>query len=342
RSVMSPMCMHSVFKEDGVATEWHQTHYASRAAGGAGLILLESTAINTQGRISMDDLGIWSDDHIEGLGKIAKASQENGAKIGVQLSHAGRKAVVEGPIYAPTALAFNEKSETPEEMTIDKIKETIEEFKKAAVRVKQAGFDVIELHAAHGYLINQFLSPLSNKRTDEYGGSRENRFRFLKEIIQEVNQVWSNPLLVRISANEYHPDGNTMDDFVYFAKEMKKLGVELVDCSSGAVVSAKIDVFPGYQVPLAEDVKHGANVPTGAVGLITCALQAEEILKNQRADRIFIGREFLRNPYWPLYAAEKLGVYITPPTQYRRAWNEISPEQSHSVHERWYPGKEPV
>lgn len=340
RIVMSPMCMNSVFLQDGIATKWHEIHYASRAIGGAGLILLESTAVNPQGRIRMKDLGIWSDQHVDGLRNIVESCHMNGARVGIQLSHAGRKAEVDGPIIAPSSIPYYADSKVPEEMSIEMIKQTIDEFKQATIRAKNAGFDVIELHGAHGYLINQFLSPLTNIRTDEYGGKRENRFRFLREIIETVKEVWDNPLFVRISADEYHLDGNSMEDFIYFANEMKLLGVDLVDCSSGAVVSAKIDVFPGYQVPLAESIKHGAEVATGAVGLITNALQAEEILKNNRADLIFIGREFLRNPYWPLYAAETLGINITPPAQYERSWNELLPEKSHSIQERWYPGKE--
>ncbi|WP_245698331.1 NADPH dehydrogenase NamA [Sporosarcina ureilytica] len=339
---MSPMCMNASFGADGYTSNWHQVHYASRAMGGVGLVMIESTAVNPNGRIKMHDIGIWDDKFVPGLRTIVDAVHDSDSKIAVQLAHAGRKALVDGSIIGPSPLPFQDDMKMPIEMTVEMIKDTIEEFKQATIRSKEAGFDVIELHGAHGYLINQFLSPLSNKRTDEYGGSRENRFRFLKEIIKEVRSVWDQGLFVRISADEYHPEGNTMDDFVYFSEQMKTLGVDLIDCSSGAVVPAKIDVFPGYQVPLAEKIKKYADVPTGAVGLITDALQAEEIVKNNRADLVFLAREFLRDPYWPLRAAAKLGISLEPPAQYRRAWNEILPNNYGSVNERWYPGKEPV
>lgn len=198
---------------------------------------------------------------------------------------------------------------------------TIRAFQEGARRAREANFDVIEIHGAHGYLINQFLSPLTNKRTDEYGGSRENRYQFLREIIEAVKQEWSGPLFVRISANEYDENGNTMEDFVYFALEMKKQGVDLIDCSSGAVIPARIPVYPGYQIRYAEEIKQKAGIRTGAVGLITSGLQAEEIIQNRRADLVFIGRAFLRNPYWPKQAADELGISIDGPEPYRRGWN---------------------
>lgn len=320
RIVMAPMCMYSCFKEDGQVTNWHKTHYTSRAVGQVGLIILEATAVTPQGRISPQDLGIWEDAHVAGLKELVDLIHEQGSRAGIQIAHAGRKAVVDGPIIAPSAIPFNEKSKTPQEMTTAQIKETIEAFVAGVKRAKEAGFDVIELHAAHGYLINEFLSPLSNQRTDEYGGDIDKRYRFLEEIIEQVKTVWTGPLFVRISANDYHPEGNTIDTYVYYSKKMKAQGVDLIDCSSGAVVPAAINVFPGYQVPYAERIRHEADIPTGAVGLITQGIQAEEILQNERADLVFLARELLRDPYWPRTAAKELGTELTPPKQYDRGW----------------------
>lgn len=219
----------------------------------------------------------------------------------------------------------------PKEMSIEDIKMTIAEYREAARRAREARFDVIELHGAHGYLINQFLSPLSNKRTDEYGGSRENRYRFLREVIKEVKTVWNGPLFVRISAAEYYPEGNTMEDMIYFSKQMREKGVDLIDCSSGAIVPITVEEFPGYQVPLAEKIKEHANINTGEVGRITNATQAEEILKNNRADLIFIGRELLRDPYWPLRASIELDEPIDFPKSYRKAWIGILPNRKNNM-----------
>lgn len=320
RIVMSPMCMYSSHREGGMVEDFHMTHYISRAIGGTGLIMIEATSVTPQGRISPQDLGIWSDDHIEGLKKLVDGMKENGAKTAIQLAHAGRKAVLEGEIVSPSAIAFNEKSKTPVEMTTEKIKETIQAFKDGAIRAKKAGFDIIELHGAHGYLINQFLSPLSNKRTDEYGGSKENRYRFLKEIIDAVNEVWDGPLFVRVSATDYTPEGLNVEDYVDYCSWMKEQGVDLIDVSSGALVPADIKVFPGYQVKFAERIREGAGIDTGAVGLITTGTQAEEILGNGRADLIFLARALLRDPYWPRTAAAELGVEIEAPKQYARGW----------------------
>ena len=320
RIVMSPMCMYSSHNEDGHVQDWHMTHYVSRAVGQVGLIMVEATAVQPQGRISPQDLGIWNDEHIQGFQELNRQIKVHGSKTAIQLAHAGRKAMVDGDIYAPTALAFNEKMKTPVEMSTEDIKETIAAFVEGAKRSKKAGFDIIELHGAHGYLINEFLSPLTNKRKDEYGGSTENRYRFLRDIIDGVNEVWDGPLFVRVSANDYHPEGLTAEDYVTYAKWMKEQGVDLVDVSSGAVVPAAIDVYPGYQVGFAETIKSGAAIDTGAVGLITSGLQAEEILRNNRADLIFVARELLRDPYWPRTAAKELGVEIESPKQYDRSW----------------------
>ncbi|MCA0147711.1 NADPH dehydrogenase NamA [Rossellomorea vietnamensis] len=320
RIVMAPMCMYSSHHEDGKVENWHRTHYTSRAVGGVGLIILEATAVTPQGRISPQDLGIWNDEQIEGLKELVDLMKEQGAKTGIQLAHAGRKAVLEGDILAPSALPFNDEMKTPVEMTADDVKETVTAFIKGAERAKKAGFDVIEIHGAHGYLINEFLSPLSNKRTDEYGGSAENRYRFLREIIDGIQQVWDGPLLVRVSAKDYNDEGLDVEDYVVFAQWMKEQGVDLIDVSSGALVPARIPVFPGYQVKLAETIKNGADIDTGAVGLITTGIQAEEILQNERADVILLARELLRDPYWPRTAAKELGVEIEAPKQYERGW----------------------
>jgi NADPH2 dehydrogenase len=320
RIVMAPMCMYSSHNEDGKVTNWHYTHYVSRAVGQVGLIILEATAVTPQGRISPQDLGIWSDEHIEGLAKLVELMKEHGAATGIQIAHAGRKAVIDGDIIAPSSLAFNDKMKTPLEMSKQDIIETVNAFKKGVERAKKAGFDVIELHGAHGYLINEFLSPLSNKRQDEYGGSAENRYRFLREVIDEVKTVWEGPLFVRVSAHDYHDDGLTPEDYVTYSRWMKEQGVDLIDVSSGAVVPASIHAYPGYQVKYAEKIKDGAQIPTGAVGLITSGIQAEEILQNDRSDLIFIARELLRDPYWPRTAAKELGFKLEGPKQYERGW----------------------
>ncbi|TFD92213.1 NADPH dehydrogenase NamA [Jeotgalibacillus sp. R-1-5s-1] len=321
RIVMAPMCMYSSHNRDGKVENFHKTHYVSRAAGQVGLIMLEATAVTPQGRISNEDLGIWSDDHVEGLKELVSMIQEQGSKTAIQLAHAGRKTMADGDAIAPSAIAFNDKMKTPLEMTQDKIKETIQAFKDGARRSREAGFDVIELHGAHGYLINEFLSPLSNKRTDTYGGSAENRYRFLREMIEAVKEEWNGPLLVRVSASDWKEEGLTPEDYVTFGKWMKEQGVDLIDVSSGAVVPAAIHAYPGYQVPMAETIKHGADIPTGAVGLITSGLQAEEILQNNRADLVFLARELLRDPYWPRTAALELDTEIEAPVQYQRGWN---------------------
>lgn len=320
RIVMAPMCMYSCHNLDGKVEDWHKIHYATRAVGQVGLIIVEATAVQPEGRISPQDLGIWNDDQLEGLSEIVRLMKQHGAKTGIQLAHAGRKATVDGDIFAPSPIRFNEQYKTPVEMTVEDIKATVNAFKDAAIRAKQAGFDVIELHGAHGYLINEFLSPLTNKRNDAYGGSSENRYRILREIIDSVRSVWDGPLFVRISAEDYAEGGMNSALYLEMVKWMKSQGVDLIDVSSGAVVPAKIDAYPGYQVPFAEDIKRGAGIATGAVGLITTGLQAEEILKNERADMVFLARELLRNPYWAYSAAKELGADVESPKQYERGW----------------------
>lgn len=321
RIVMSPMCMYSCTNQDGKVTPFHQTHYVSRAVGQVGLIMTEAAAVLPEGRISHEDLGIWQDDHIEGLKQLNEQIHSYGSATGIQLAHAGRKARLDSAIYAPSALAFNESSKTPTEMTIEDIATTVEAFKNGARRAKEADFDIIEIHAAHGYLINQFLSPLTNKRTDQYGGSLENRYRLLSEIINSIKTVWNGPLFVRVSTDEYNEQGNTLEDIVYLAKQMEQQGIDLIDCSSGGVVPATIKPYPGYQIKRCETIKQQASIATGAVGLITNGLQAEELLQNNRADLAFIGRALLRNPYWVNTAAAELGHSLEAPKQYERGWN---------------------
>ncbi len=320
RIVMSPMCMYSCFDEDGKVTDFHLTHYTSRAVGQVGLVIVEATAVTKQGRISVHDLGIWSDEHIDGLKKLVELNHAYGSKIGIQLGHAGRKADIPEAIIAPSAIAFP-GMKTPEAMTVEAIHDVVDAFRQAARRAKWAGFDIVEIHAAHGYLINQFLSPLTNQRDDDYGGDRDRRYRLLSEVIEAVKTEFDGPLFVRISANDYIEGGNTPEDYVYYAKKMKSQGVDLIDCSSGAVVPASIDAFPGYQVPYADKIRNEAGIMTGAVGLILNAVQAEEILKNGRADVVLLARELLRDPYWPYRAAKELRTTIEAPVQYKRGWD---------------------
>jgi NADPH2 dehydrogenase len=322
RIVMSPMCMYSVTAKDGKLNNWHYTHYTSRAVGQVGLIIVEASAVTPGGRISYQDVGIWEDAQIENLQHLTSLVHEQGAHIGIQLAHAGRKAALDTIPVAPSAIAF-EGMQQPSELSAAEITGIVQAFKAGARRAKAAGFDVIEIHGAHGYLINEFLSPLSNLRTDVYGGSRENRYRFLQEIIDAIKTEWSGPLLCRISANEYADGGNTIEDFVYFAQRMKTQGIDLVDCSSGGVVPAHIRAYPGYQVPAADNIRKGAGIATAAVGLITTGTQAEEILSNERADLIVIARALLRDPYWPRTAAIELGITLAPPEQYVRGWKNV-------------------
>lgn len=321
RIVMAPMCMYSS-NDNGHVNEWHYIHYATRAIGGVGLILLEATAVEKRGRISNRDLGIWDDSHVEGLAKIVDECKKHGAKVGIQLGHAGRKSETDSKkIIAPSSIPFDDQSPTPNEMDRNDIKKVIQAFKKGAERAHKADFDVIEIHGAHGYLINQFLSPLANHRKDKYGGNLKNRTRFLKEIIQEVRTVWpiSKPLIVRVSAEDYVEDGNHPEDLVEQLNIVKDEGVDIINVSSGAVVPAKITTYPGYQINFADIIKKGVNLPVIGGGLIKAPEMAEEILGNERADLIFLGRELLRNPYWPLEAAKKLNHDIDWPIPYERS-----------------------
>ena len=328
---MSPMCMYSC--ENGVANDFHLLHYGSRAQGGIGLIIVEATGVVPEGRITNKCMGIWNEEQAEALSKIVKIVHENSeSKIGIQLAHAGRKAstwngkqisLEEGwETVAPSPVPYEESERIPHELTVEEIKDLVQRFKEAAVRAIHADFDLIEIHAAHGYLIHQFLSPLSNTRTDEYGGSFENRIRFLLEIVEAVNEVLDDdhPLFVRISGTEYAPNGWNIKDSVALAKILKENNVDLIDVSSGGNIhGVKISLFDGYQVPLAAAVKKDAGIATGAVGLIKTAKQAEEILQNEQADLIFVAREILRNPYLPVRGSFKNKDNCFFPPQYERA-----------------------
>ena len=340
RIVVSPMCEYS--SEDGFATDWHLVHLGARAVGGAALIITEANAVSPEGRITYGDLGIYKDEHIVKLKQITDFIHANGAIAGTQLAHAGRKASHTKPweggkqilpgepngwqSLAPSAIAFTPDEQAP--LALDKvgIEKVIADFKAAAIRADKAGFKVIELHGAHGYLIHEFLSPLSNHRTDEYGGEFGNRIRLLLEIIEAVKEVWpaENLLFVRISATDWTEGGWTADDSVALAKVLATKGVDLIDCSTGGnVADAKIPVKPGYQVEFAERVKKEAGILTGAVGMITEPKQADEIIQEGEADLIIMAREFLRDPNFPLRAAHALGEDIKWPVQYERAkWHK--------------------
>ncbi|HET9695285.1 MAG TPA: NADH:flavin oxidoreductase/NADH oxidase [Terriglobales bacterium] len=336
RVIVSPMCQYS--SEDGFASDWHLVHIGSRAVGGAGLIITEAAAVTPEGRISPADLGIWKDEHIEKLACIAKFVKAQGCAIGIQLAHAGRKASTaqpwkggkpippeEGgwsPILAPSPIPFNDGYQVPREMSKRDIVGCVSAFREAARRSLNAGLEVIELHAAHGYLLHEFLSPLSNHRTDEYGGSYENRIRFVLEVTKAVRDEWpeSLPLFVRISSTDWAEGGWDIEQSIELSRRLKTLGVDLIDCSSGGnVPHVKIPLGPGYQTQFAERIRKEANVPTGAVGLITSPQQADHIVRSGQADAVLLAREFLRHPYWPLKAAKALGVKIGWPVQYERA-----------------------
>lgn len=317
RIVMAPMCMYSTIG-DGIATDWHLVHYLTRSVGQVGMIIIEATAIEPRGMISKNDLGLYDDSQIAKLKEIVNFAHLNNTVIGIQISHAGRKSVAGHGIIAPSNLAFSHY-ETPQTMTIEEIERTVILFKEAAQRALKAGFDFIEIHGAHGYLINQFLSPLTNQRNDKYGGSLENRSRFLQEIIKAVRSVWTKDktLLLRISAEEYHPQGNHPQDVAKIIN-MVKDDIDMIDVSSGGVIDVKPDAYPGYQVKYSQEIKAITNIPTIAGGLMTTKL-AQETLLNKDADLIYFGRELLRNPYFPLQAANELGYDLEWPSQYQRA-----------------------
>ncbi len=335
RIVVSPMCEYS--STDGFANDWHMVHLGSRAVGGAGLIITEATAVSPEGRISAHDLGIWKNAHIERLKGIVAFIHAHGSVAGIQLAHAGRKASCHTPWngghklkkeeggwqqVAPSAIPFNPADEAPEALTIEGIQKVIADFKAAAERSLKAGFKVIELHGAHGYLINEFLSPLSNHRTDDYGGSFDNRIRLLLEVIAAVQTVWpaTLPLFVRISCTDWADGGWNEKDSVALAAILKEKGVDLIDCSSGGLVpGVHIPLGPAYQAPFAAQVKRETGILAGTVGLITTARQAEDLLAEDKADLIIMARELLRDPYFPLHAARELGHDVPWPVQYERA-----------------------
>ncbi|MEZ2445901.1 NADPH dehydrogenase NamA [Chitinophaga sp. RCC_12] len=335
RITVSPMCEYS--STDGFATNWHLVHLGSRAVGGAGLVLTEAAAVSPEGRISIHDLGIWKDEHIPMLQEITSFISAQGAVPGIQLAHAGRKASTVRPwegshalpaedggwqVVAPSAIPFNDVYPMPVALTETGIRKIKDDFKAAAIRAQKAGFQVIEIHGAHGYLLHNFLSPLSNQRTDEYGGSFENRIRLLVETIETVREVWpvQYPLLLRISATDWAEGGWNPEEAVKLAAIVKGKGVDLVDCSSGGLAAhQQIKVGPLYQTPFAEKIRKEAGVATGAVGLITTAEEAESIIAGGRADMVLMAREMLRDPYFPMRAAHELGAEIKWPVQYERA-----------------------
>lgn len=335
RIAISPMCQYSA--EDGFTNDWHLVHLGSRAVGGAGLIIAEACAVAPEGRISPYDIGLWKDEHIINLKRITSFIENQGSVPAIQLAHAGRKASCAQPwkggemlrkdeggwqTFAPSAIPFNDMYPKPLSLTIEGIHQIIANFKSAAIRALDAGFKIIEIHAAHGYLIHEFFSPLSNQRTDIYGGSFQNRTRILCEIVKAVQEVWpaSLPLFVRISATDWVDGGWNIDESIELAGILKEMGVDLIDCSSGGNISnVRIPIAPGYQVPFSKKIKDGAGIPTAAVGLITDAHQAENILINDEADLILFARESLRNPYFPLNAASALNENIEWPIQYARA-----------------------
>lgn len=334
RIIVSPMCQYS--SVDGFANDWHLVHLGSRAVGGAALVFTEATAVSPEGRISPDDLGIWKDEHVEGLKRITDFITKQGSIPGIQLAHAGRKSSQSSPwkgnlqltigeggwqTYAPSAVPFKKGDLVPKEMTINELKRIVQKFRDAAERAKAAGFKVIELHGAHGYLINEFLSPVSNKRIDEYGGTFENRIRFLRDIIDAVREVWpaENPLFLRISATDWKEGGWTADDSVKLAQTLKGK-IDLFDCSTGGnAAGVKIPLKPLYQVEFATRIKKETEMLSGAVGLITTPEEANGIIGNGQADVVLLARELLRDPYFPLRASTELALEAPWPLQYERA-----------------------
>ena len=335
------MCEYS--SDDGFANDWHLVHLGSRAVGGAGLVFTEASAVLPEGRITPNDLGVWKDEHIAALARIVEFLHGQGARAAIQLAHAGRKASMQRPwdgerlllpaeggwndVVAPSSVAFRADYAEPQELDLAGINRVTQAFCVATSRAVRAGFDVVEIHAAHGYLLHEFLSPLSNKRTDAYGGSFDNRIRLLVETVDAVRLVLpaEMPLFVRISATEWTEGGWDVDDSVALARVLKEHGVDLIDTSSGGnVAGAKIPTGPGYQAPFAERIRREAGIATAAVGQITEAAQAEEIVKGGQADLVLLAREMLRDPYWPLHAAEELGVDVSWPAQYLRAAHRTS------------------
>ena len=335
RIFVSPMCQYS--SQDGLPNDWHQVHIGSRAVGGAALVMVEATAVSPEGRISPFDNGIWNDEQAKRFQPIARFIRSQNCIPAIQLAHAGRKASTDVPWrggkplgsdaggwqpMAPSPIAFDAGYPHPREMTPQDIRDVVEQFVSAARRSLNAGFQVLELHVAHGYLLHEFLSPLSNRRTDSYGGPLENRLRLPLQVAGAVRSVWPNqlPLFVRISCTDWAENGWNLKESIEFCRQLKKAGVDLIDSSSGALVpDAEIPAGPGFQVPFAAAIKQAADIATGAVGLITSAQQAEQTVATGQADVVLLGREMLRDPYWPLHAAKALDAEIHWPVQYERA-----------------------
>jgi len=334
---VSPMCQYSC--QEGLATDWHLVHLGSRAVGGAGLVIVEATGVEARGRISPSDLGLWNDAQVEPLSRIVRFLEEQGAVSGIQLAHAGRKASTQRPwdgggtvpvsqggwedVIAASALPFSARYPKPREASTTDLEAVRKAFVDATQRALTAGFRFLEIHAAHGYLLHGFLSPLSNQRTDAYGGSFDNRARLLLEVTREVRRVWPSDrvLAVRLSCSDWADGGWTSDDTVLLAQKLQAEGVDLIDCSSGGnVAKPTIPVGPGYQVQFAEAVKRGSGIKTAAVGMIEHAKQADAIVREEKADFVFLARELLRRPYWPLHAAKELGIKGPVPVQYERAF----------------------
>src|SRR5437588_3506712 len=336
RIMVSPMCQYS--SVNGMANDWHFVHLGSRAVGGASLVMVEATAVTSEGRISPMDMGIWSDAHVEPFRPIFRFITERGAVPGIQLAHAGRKAspgepwkrghavsAAEGgwtPIYAPSAIAFAEGWQTPKALTVTEIAELVRCFALAAQRAEAAGAKLIEIHAAHGYLLHTFLSPLSNHRTDQYGGTFENRTCALREVLAAIRKVWPEgyPISVRISSTDWHENGWMIEDSIALARMLKPLGADIIDCSSGGLVpNVRIPVGPGYQTLFAQRIRQEGEIPTISVGMITDPAQADHIIRTGQADAVMLARQLLRDPYWPLHAAKALGHDMAWPLQYERA-----------------------
>ncbi len=336
RILVSPMCQYS--STDGFANEWHLVHLGTRAVGGAAVVFTEANAVTAEGRISPEDLGIWKDEHVEYLSSITKFVRQQGSIAGTQLAHAGRKASTAAPwkggrpitldqggwtpIFGPSAIKFADGYQVPAELTLAQIRATVAAFRDAARRALAAGFEVIELHGAHGYLLHEFLSPLSNQRQDQYGGSFENRIRLLCEVAAAVREVWpeSLPLFTRISATEWTEGGWDVEQSIELARKLKSVGVDLIDVSSGGnLPGVKIPTGPGYQTGFAERIRREANIPTCTVGMITSPQQADHVIRSGQADTVMLAREFLRQPYWPLLAAKELSQEVKWPSQYERA-----------------------
>ena len=341
---VSPMCEYS--SEDGFANDWHLVHLGCRAQGGAGLVITEASAVTPEGRISSADLGIWKDEHIDRLEQICRFVQAQGARAGVQLAHAGRKGSMTAPFggerlltpeegrwepVGPSPIAFSPNYAVPKTLDEAGIAGVVDAFADATQRADRAGFDFVEIHAAHGYLLHEFLSPLANQRTDAYGGSFDNRIRLLLKVVDAVRAAWPEhlPIFVRISATDWAEGGWSPDDSVALARRLREHGVDLVDVSSGGQVpNARIPVGPGFQVPFAARIRKEAAIPTAAVGMITDPKQANEIIANGEADMVLLAREMLRDPFWPLHAASALGETASWPVQYLRAAPQGSPART--------------